>query len=336
MVDFVPFSAIADAELQSKIDAQSDEQHREIYRNQIKRPDHQHAERRRNGQAYDETDEYGKDDPRPAQRHPKNEQHNGDRHGGIERGVFLDGGEFLVGHGDRAGEAQARLILAREIEVRGGLPNGGARLAARLQLRIVEHRLDIEEPAEFVGSGRTALNKLVPGKARRLSGVDLLERIGGKRQRPSHIVQRDLAALHAEQPELQGLDHAAQARIAGQDLHQPLSLREHFKLLLELISRLEQEAVLSEESTALRLQDRTEQIRLRRQPFYQCLRRLIGQFRRRRIDHRNDQFELREGLLECGFALPPRNVARDELVDVGRHGKMRGGVPRRSGHQNQR
>ena len=37
-----------------------------------------------------------------------------------------------------------------------------------------------------------------------------------------------LAALHAEQAELQRLDHAAQARVAGQHLHQALRLGQHF------------------------------------------------------------------------------------------------------------
>ena len=44
VVDLVPLGAIADAELQSEIDAEADEQHREIDRYQVERADHQHAE----------------------------------------------------------------------------------------------------------------------------------------------------------------------------------------------------------------------------------------------------------------------------------------------------
>ncbi len=65
-------------------------------------------------------------------------------------------------------------------------------------------------------------------------------------------------------PELQRLHHAAQARIAGQHLHQALRLGQHLELRVEFIGRLEQEAVLREERAALRLLDRAEQILLLR------------------------------------------------------------------------
>ena len=42
---FVTFGAITDAELNSEIDAQSDEQHKESDRDQVKRSDHRKAKR---------------------------------------------------------------------------------------------------------------------------------------------------------------------------------------------------------------------------------------------------------------------------------------------------
>ena len=85
-------------------------------------------------------------------------------------------------------------------------------------------------------SGRrgVALDQFVPGKARRLPGIDLLDRVGGEIHRPSHVVERDLAALHAEQSELQYLNDAAQRRVAGQHLHQALRLGQHVHLRREL------------------------------------------------------------------------------------------------------
>ena len=169
----------------------------------------------------------------------------------------------------------------------------------------------------------------MPGKARRLAGVDLLDGVGGTRHRPGHRVERDLAALHAEQPELQRLNDAAQGRIAGQHLQQPLRLRQRRHLRLERIDRLEQQAVLGEKAAALRLLDGEDQILLLREPLRQRGGRLIDQFRRRRIDHRDDQFELRKRLLEGRLALPPVDMGRDQLVDVGRHGEMRRRIPAR-------
>ena len=102
------------------------------------------------------------------------------------------------------------------------------------------------------------------------------------------------------------------------------------------IGRFEEKAVLREERAALRLLDGAEQILLLRQARGQCIARLGDQFRRRRFDHRDDQFVLRECLLERHLALPPRNVGGNQLVDVGGHGKMRRRVPRRCDGQYER
>ena len=57
---------------------------------------------------------------------------------------------------------------------------------------------------------------------------------------------------------------------------------------------------------------------------------LLDKFRRRRIDDRNNGLELREGIFQGGFPFSPRNGGRNKLVDVGRHRKMRHGVPGRN------
>src|SRR6202035_3176819 len=122
---------------------------------------------------------------------------------------------------------------------------------------IVEDALDVEKLSPLAGRRRTALDQVAPGKGCRLSGVDLLDRVGAERHRPGHVVERDAAALHAEQAELQRLDHAAQARVARQYLHQALRLGQVFELRPELIDRFEQKAVLLEERATLRLLDGT-------------------------------------------------------------------------------
>ena len=215
-VDFVPLGPIADAELDSEIDAEADEQHGEIHRYQVERADHQHAERRRDRKSDDKADEHRENDSPPAQRHPQDEEHDGNGHDGVERRVVFDRGELVVVHRHRAGQAHARLISGCKVEVRGGLPDGVARLQPRLKLGIVEHGLDFQEPQQIGGFRLVTLDQHLPGKARRLICIHLVERVGRERHRPSHVVELDLAALHAEEPVLQRADHAAQARVGRQ------------------------------------------------------------------------------------------------------------------------
>ncbi len=195
---------------------------------------------------------------------------------------------------------------------------------AGLELGIIERRLDFEEAKAFARCRRATLDHFVPGEARRLAGIHVLDRVRGQRHRPGHIVERELTALHAEQAELQGLNDAAQRRIAGQHLNQTLRLRQHFHLRFEILDRLEQQAVLREERPAFRLLDRMKQILLRLELLHQGVGRFIDQLGRRRIDDRDDQLKLRKRLFESGFALPPIDVRGNELVDVRRHGEMRG------------
>ena len=335
-VDLVPLGAVADAVLEAEIDPEPDEQHREINRDQIERPDQQHAERRRQRQPDDQTDDHGEDDAEPAQREPQDAQHDRDGHHGVERGVLLDGGEFIVVHRHRTGQAHARLIIRRQMKIGGGLANGVARFEPRLQLRIVEHRHDFQEPQQIDGLGLLAADQRVPGKARRLVREHVVERVGGERHRPSHVVELELTALHAQEPELQRADDAAQTGVAGEVLDQALRLGEPFELRRELIDGDEQQTVLREEGAALLLLDRAEQILLRRELLHQRRGRRLDHFRRRRIDDDDDRIELREGLFEADFALPARTGGRNQLVDIRRHREVRDRVPGGGKRQNDR
>ena len=308
IVDLVPLGAIADAELQSEVDAEPHEQHGKIHRYQIERADHQQTERGGDRQPDGKAGEYRDNDARPAQSEPQDDEHDRNRYGGVQRGILLDRGELLVRHRHRAGQTQARLVLSREIEVASRLADGVGRPLSRFQFGIVERRPDLEETKPLIRRRGAALDQLVPGKARRLPRIHFLDRIGGERHWPRHVVERDLAALHAEQSKLQDLDDAAQRRISRQHLHQALRLGQHFHLRTEIGHRFEQQTVPREKTAALGFVDGVKQILLLRQVPHQCTGRFIDQFGRRRVEHRDDQFVLREGLFEGGFALPPRNV----------------------------
>jgi hypothetical protein len=174
-----------------------------------------------------------------------------------------------------------------------------------------------------------ALDQHLPGETCRLVPIDLVQRVGRKRQRPNHIVKLEFAGLNAEEPELQRAGHTAQARIGRQHLHKPLRLSKHRHLRLELLGAFEQEAVLRKEGATLRRLDRAEEILLLGKPRYQRGGRFLDQFRCRCVDHRNNGVELGEGFFERHFPLAPRTVAGNELIDIRGHGKMRGGIPAR-------
>ena len=180
------------------------------------------------------------------------------------------------------------------------------------------------------------LDQHLPGKARRLIRIDLVERVGRKRQRPNHIVQREFSGLYAEEPELQRANHTAQARIGRQHLHKPLGLRKHRHLWLKLLGAHEQETVLRKEGATLRRLDGAEKILLRRKSRHQRGGRFLDQLRGRRVDDRDNNVELGEGFFKRLFPLAPRTVAGNQLIDIRGHGKMRGGIPGRQDRNNDR
>jgi hypothetical protein len=115
-----------------------------------------------------------------------------------------------------------------------------------------------------------------------------------------------------------------------------LRLGQHAHLRREIGFRFEQQAVLRKEMTALRLLDRAKQIFLLSEPLRQRVGGALDQFGRRRVDHCNDQFEMRERFFHFGFALPPSDIRRDKLIDIGRHGEMRDRIPGRGNAEQNR
>ena len=175
--------------------------------------------------------------------------------------------------------------------------------------------------AGHCGFGHLALGECVPGKARRPAGIDLLERVRCESHRPRHLVERELAALHAEQAELERADDAARGRDrprgsapdAGPGPEPSSAAR-------DLFAGSNRKPCWAKNGPPCGCS-----MEWKRSfccaSIDQRVGRFIGQFRGRRVDDRDDQSELRESLFERRFPLPPIDIGRNELVDVGRHAR---------------
>jgi hypothetical protein len=75
---------------------------------------------------------------------------------------------------------------------------------------------------------------------------------------------------------------------------------------------------VAEELTAVRTANEFELVRARLQAFCEPAGSLLAEFRRSRVDDDDDLLlQLRERLVEGKLLLPPRQIRRDQLVDVG-------------------
>ena len=151
-----------------------------------------------------------------------------------------------------------------------------------------------------------------------------LDRVGRDGERAEHAVERDLLQLDAGQAHLQHFDQAAQARIGRELRDQRFRLRELLGDLLGLLGRQEQQA---------RCGGRT-----RRRPVARCLR-IRSLFWLSRSTSAVAAWLASSGVgasttarIECRccgnacsnarFALAPRQIRRNQLVDVGIDGEM--------------
>ena len=103
-----------------------------------------------------------------------------------------------------------------------------------------------------------------------------------------------------------------------------LPLSERRERLLQFINRLEHQAVAGEEFTAAELRHRLDAILVLLQRRGEFCRSGPGQLRGRCIDHDDDVFEPAQRLLERDLALAPRQIARQQRVDVGIDRKVLG------------
>ena len=153
---------------------------------------------------------------------------------------------------------------------------------------------------------------------------DVLDRLGDQVEGPLGIVELDLPALDAGKPGFQRTGQAADRGIAGHDLDQGRGGFELAGDLADLFHRQEQQPVLFEELAGTQRLHRFEMLCVAGEFFGQRLARGAGEFRRRRLDHGENQSFAVERLLELIVPLAPVEVGRNQLVDVGVDGEIAG------------
>ena len=147
-------------------------------------------------------------------------EHDEDGADTVDDRAVLHGRVFLVGDRNRAGQPDARAVLAGEIEIGRGLPDRVGGVLAGLQRVVVELRLELDEGAPVGIGQRLVADELAPGERRRPLVQDVLDRLRDQVEGPFGIVELDLPALDAGKPGLQRAGQAADRGIAGHDLDQ--------------------------------------------------------------------------------------------------------------------
>ena len=327
--------SVADAVLDAEVDAEADEQHCERNRQQVQRTHHQQPDRRRDRQADEQVDEDGEDDLGRMQREPEDQQDHQDRADAVGDRAVLHGGVFLIGDRDRAGQANPRLIFAREIQLRRSSSDRIGCVLAGLQCIEIEHRLELDEGA-LVGIGqRLVAGQRAPGKIGVALVEDILDRLRDHVEGPRGAVELDVAALDADKSRFQRAGQPADGRIARHDLDQGCCRLELAGDLAELLGRQEQQAVLVEELTRAERRHRLEVRGVALQFLLEGGRRGACQLRRRRIDHGQNRAVAIERLVELLIAQPPVQLRGNQRVDVSVDGEMLGCVIARDGRENE-
>ena len=118
-------------------------------------------------------------------------------------------------------------------------------------------------------------------------------------------------------------EDAVQRRIGGERAEEGLGLDQLRHVASHFVDGLEEDAVAGEELAAVGPAHGADHVRLGRERVGQRRRRLLGCFRRRRVDDRDDPVgPLGEELVEPDLLLAPGERARQELAAVGVDGDM--------------
>ena len=236
--------------------------------------------------------------------------------------MLLQDAELRIVHRDGPGQPDPRLIGPGEIELARRRLDRLAGGAARFDRGEIEHRLDLNEAAQVARLGRLALGQQPPREMRRASGQHIVDRVGRHVHRPGQRVGRNKAVRRAQQAEIQPGQRAAQARVGAQCPDQRRRLAHPAGDLLDLRLRQIEQRVAREERAALQRVDRAEMLVVGLERRRQLRRRLIDQLRGRRVhDDQNALFGKAVDIVPG--ALDPRQVARKQLLDVGREPEMR-------------
>ena len=181
------------------------------------------------------------------QRHPENEQHHEHGTDAVDHGTVRNGCEFLVGDRNRSGQPHPGAVLAGEIEVFGGLPDGVGRVLAGLERVEIEHRLEFDKGAPVGIGQRLVADQFAPGEGPRAGLEYMLHGVGDLRERPRGAVEFEFPALDADKPGLERAGQSTQARVTRHDFDQRRGRGELAGELGDLRLGQEQEPVLFEE-----------------------------------------------------------------------------------------
>ena len=221
----VPLGAVAHGKLDAEVDAEPDEQHEERNRDHVEGADQREARGGRNGEPGEQADRACEDDAERAQREPQDDEHGEQGERRVELGVVFDRAELIVLHGNTAGQAHLRLIIALEVEVGGKLHDRFGRRMAGLERGEVEHRRDQQKAAHLVGRGRLAAREHAPGEGRRATVDHVVRGVGAGVHHARHVVELEFAALDAGEREPERVEHAAQAGIRGERAEEGIRAR---------------------------------------------------------------------------------------------------------------
>ena len=254
---------------------------------------------------------------------PQDQKNDEDRHHAVERGAVGDGGKFLVRQGHRTGEANRDAPVRRQAQFGDRRPDGLGRLASGLQIAVIEDGLDVDEPPEIRGLERAPGKQFAPGEGRMLALLDLFQGVSDAGDRGLDVFERRFFEPNAFERLRDGAEDPAQSRIEGERSEERLRLDQLIHVLAHVVDAEEQDAVAGEEFAAVRPADGADHICLRGERRDQRIRRLVGPFRRRRVDDRDDQVgPLREQRIELDLLLAPGERARQELAAVGVDGDV--------------
>ena len=156
-----------------------------------------------------------------------------------------------------------------------------------------------------------------------LALLNLSESVADRGERRPYIFERRFPVPQTLERLRDCAEYASQRRIEGERAQERLRLDQLVHVATQVVDAEEEHAVAGEELAAVRPGDGADNPFLIRQRVDQGVRRLVGRFRRRRIDDDDHQIgPLREQPIELDLLLTPRQRARQQLAAVGVDGDI--------------
>src|SRR5262249_44630179 len=146
----------------------------------------------------------------------------------------------------------------------------------------------------------------------------LFDGIGRHVERPGHGVERQFLLLYAHDRKRERLHETTQTRVARKCPYQRTGAREGAGHVFEAVAGHEPKAVTTKKRPATLLRYRPEKIRFLCEILREGLRRRFGELGRRTVH--DDEYELHalgKMLVIRNLALPPTQLGRQEVIDVG-------------------